>query len=94
MKLFKIHESDNVAVAIETIGFGECVETGGETVRANMEIPAGHKIALADIGEGEAVVKYGCPIGLAGEKIKKGDWIHVHNIRTGLGDLQIGRAHV
>ena len=87
MKLFKIHESDNVAVAIETIGFGECVETGGETVRANMEIPAGHKIALADIGEGEAVVKYGCPIGLAGEKIKKGDWIHVHNIRTGLGDL-------
>ena len=87
MKLFKIHESDNVAVAIETIGSGECVETGGKTVRANMEIPAGHKIALADIGEGEAVVKYGCPIGLAGEKIKKGDWIHVHNIRTGLGDL-------
>ena len=70
MKLFKIHESDNVAVAIETIGSGECVETGGETVRANMEIPAGHKIALADIGEGEAVVKYGCPIGLAGEDQK------------------------
>ena len=52
-----------------------------------MEIPAGHKMALADIDEGEEVIKYGCPIGFAKENVKKGDWIHVHNIRTGLGDL-------
>lgn len=87
MRIFKIHENDNVAVAIETIGAGECVEAAGERMVANMEIPAGHKMALADIAEGEAVIKYGCPIGFARENIKKGDWIHVHNIRTGLGDL-------
>ena len=29
MRIFKIHENDNVAVAIETIGAGECVEVSG-----------------------------------------------------------------
>lgn len=87
MRIFKIHENDNVAVAIETIGAGECVVVSGERICANMEIPAGHKMALADIDEGEAVIKYGCPIGFAKENVKKGDWIHVYNIRTGLGDL-------
>ena len=29
MRIFKIHENDNVAVAIETIGAGECVVVSG-----------------------------------------------------------------
>ena len=87
MQILKIHENDNVAVAIEEVSAGAAVEAGGEKVTANMEIPAGHKIALKDIQEGEQVIKYGCPIGIAKEAIKKGDWIHVHNIKTGLGDL-------
>ncbi|MGN1180509.1 MAG: UxaA family hydrolase [Suilimivivens sp.] len=87
MQIFKIHDNDNVAVAIETIPAGTCVDVSGEKITANMEIPAGHKMALRDIKEGEQVIKYGCPIGNAKEDIKKGDWIHVHNVKTGLGDL-------
>lgn len=87
MQILKIHENDNVAVAIEEVPGGAQVEAGGEKVTANMDIPAGHKIALKDIAQGEQVIKYGCPIGVAKEAIKKGDWIHVHNIKTGLGDL-------
>ncbi len=87
MQIFKIHENDNVAVAIETIPSGTCVDVNGEKVTSNMEIPAGHKMALRDIKAGEQVIKYGCPIGNAKEDIKKGDWIHVHNVKTGLGDL-------
>ena len=87
MQIFKIHENDNVAVAIETIPAGACVEVDGEKIIANMEIPAGHKMALREIKEGEQVVKYGCPIGNAKEDIRQGDWIHVHNVKTGLGDL-------
>ncbi len=87
MQILKIHENDNVAVAIETIAAGSCVEVGDSEVVANVEIPAGHKMALKDIAEGEQVIKYGCPIGNAKEAIKKGDWIHVHNVKTGLGDL-------
>lgn len=87
MQIFKIHENDNVAVAIETIQAGASVDVNGDQITANMEIPAGHKMALRDISAGEQVIKYGCPIGNAKEDIKKGDWIHVHNVKTGLGDL-------
>ena len=46
-----------------------------------------HKIALADIKEGEKVIKYGFPIGVAKQDIKAGSWVHVHNVKTGLGDV-------
>lgn len=87
MQILKIHENDNVAVAIETIPAGKEVTVDGEKIVAGMEIPAGHKMALCDIEEGGAVIKYGCPIGNTKESVKKGDWIHVHNVKTGLGDL-------
>lgn len=87
MQILKIHENDNVAVAIETIPAGSEVSVSGETITARTEIPAGHKMALRDIAEGEQVIKYGCPIGNTKEAVKKGDWIHVHNVKTGLGDL-------
>lgn len=87
MTVLKIHENDNVAVAIETIKEGETVEVGGEKITALQEVPAGHKLALKDIKKEEQVIKYGCPIGNAKEDIQKGEWIHTHNVKTGLGDL-------
>lgn len=48
------------------------------------DIPAGHKRALSDIPKGSNVIKYGNPIGYAKEDIKKGDWVHVHNVKTRL----------
>jgi len=72
MDYLKIHPSDNVAVAL----------------RAGLSVPAGHKIALCDIAQGEAVIKYGNPIGYAKEPIAKGAHVHTHNVKTGLdGDF-------
>ena len=48
------------------------------------DVPMGHKIALADIPKGSAVIKYGYPIGVATEDIKKGDFVHTHNLRSAL----------
>ena len=48
------------------------------------DVPAGHKIALADIKKGEKVVKYGYPIGVATQDIKKGDFVHTHNLASAL----------
>lgn len=83
----KINENDNVAVALEALPAGTTVDAGGAEVTTAMEIPAGHKFALADIAEGEPVVKYGFRIGNATAAVKKGEWIHTHNLKTGLGDL-------
>lgn len=87
MKFIKIHENDNVAVAVEIIPEGTEISTGQECVIARTEIPAGHKIALCNIKKETPVTKYGCPIGVAKEDIQAGDWIHTHNIKTALGDL-------
>lgn len=83
----KINENDNVVVALNTIPAGETINVDGKSVTALEEIPAGHKMAIRDIPEGGEVIKYGYRIGNAKEAIKTGGWIHVHNVKTALGDL-------
>ena len=83
----KINENDNVAVALEVIPADTVVNVGGTEVTTVMEIPAGHKFALADLAEGVPVIKYGFSIGNTTAAVKKGEWIHTHNLKTGLGDL-------
>ena len=86
MKLIRIHPADNVAVALADIAKGESITIDGISVTAAEDVARGHKIALADIAEGAAVVKYGNPIGNAKTDIKAGEWVHVHNTRTGLSE--------
>lgn len=66
--LIILNEKDNVGVLKKPLG----------------EIPMGHKIALRDIKKGEKVVKYGYPIGVATQDIKKGDFVHTHNLQSAL----------
>lgn len=86
-QIIKINELDTVAVAISELQSGEQLVLGADTITLQEQIPAGHKIALCDIAQGEAVVKYGSPIGYATQVIKRGTWIHTHNLRTGLGEV-------
>lgn len=83
----KIHENDNVVVALKEITKGESVTVSDNTVVAIENIPAGHKMAICEIPEGGEVVKYGFGIGKAKEAVKAGQWIHTHNVKTALGDL-------
>ena len=86
MKLIRIHPSDNVAVALTDIAVGEHLTADGLEITAAENIARGHKIALSTIREGEPVVKYGNPIGIAKTEIPTGAWVHVHNVRTGLSE--------
>ncbi len=83
----KINQNDNVAVALRPIAKGETLQVGDTEVTTLEEIPQGHKFALKPIQAGEDVVKYGFRIGHAKENIEKGQWVHVHNLKTALGDL-------
>ena len=84
----KIHPNDNVIVALQNIAVGTVLEiTNSLTVTAVNDIPAGHKMAITDITADSEIIKYGSRIGFAKESIKCGDWVHVHNLKTGLGDL-------
>jgi altronate hydrolase len=87
MRVLKIHENDNVAVAIEDIKKGETLNAGSSSITALENIDRGHKIALKDIKKDENVVKYGFPIGHATCDIKAGQWVHSHNLKTALGQI-------
>ena len=87
MRIFRINELDNVAVALENIPSGESISWGEGTVIAKNDIPAGHKMALSFIKEGEKVIKYGNAIGIASRDIEAGSHVHTQNIKTGLKDL-------
>ncbi len=85
-EVIRIHKDDNVAVAAEVVKKGDKFTVDSQEYEAVTDIPAGHKVALCDIGEKEPVIKYGYPIGTASAKVAKGEWVHTHNIKTGLKD--------
>ena len=51
-------------------------------IQAKNEIPLGHKIAMSDLNEGDTILKYGHDIGKVVKSIKKGEHVHVHNVKT------------
>ncbi|MBQ9438747.1 MAG: altronate dehydratase [Lachnospiraceae bacterium] len=85
-KFVKINPNDKVAVALTDLKAGESLQVDGVNVSIQEDIPQGHKFALADLAAGEAVIKYGFSIGNTKEAIPAGAHVHVHNLKTGLGD--------
>ena len=55
---------------------------GSVTIVSESEIPLGHKIAMIDFKEGDTILKYGHDIGKVVKPIKKGEHVHVHNVKT------------
>lgn len=87
MKTIKINPADNVAVAIEPLKKGETIEMDGKTITINQDVPSGHKFLLADVDQGDDIIKYGYPIGHMTETKNAGDFVCHDNIHTNLGGL-------
>jgi altronate dehydratase small subunit len=93
-KAILIDKKDNVATALCELKKGDSIDVGIEgytlTTVLSQDIPFGHKYALKDIRQGEAVIKYGEAIGLATKQIQQGEHVHVHNVESqkGRGDKQ------
>jgi len=71
-----LHPADNVAIAIDPLSVGDAPL--GITVAEG--VAAGHKVASVSIAEGDAIVKFGQPIGAATCPIKRGEWVHEQNV--------------
>ncbi len=87
MNVLKIHEKDNVAVALTAAAAGEKITVDGAEIVLCEDIPAGHKVALRTICADENVIKYGFPIGHAKENIEAGRHVHCHNLASNLSGL-------
>jgi len=81
--ILMIHPRDNVAVALTKLAAGEeAMAKGIEKFVVLDEVPASHKVALRDIAAGEEIVKYGEIIAVSTQEIKKGQWVHTHNLES------------
>jgi galactarate dehydratase len=86
----RVHPQDNVAIVVNDGGLPKgAVFSGGLVLRER--VPQGHKVALADLAEGDEVIRYNVVIGYALKNLPKGSWINEHVIRMpsppGLEDL-------
>ena len=87
---FLVHSpKDNVGVVVVedlkagTEMYGVITETDTSTkAKANHDISIGHKVALKDLKKGDTVIKYGEDVGIIKVDAKRGDHIHVHNMKT------------
>jgi (2R)-sulfolactate sulfo-lyase subunit alpha len=82
-------EKDNVGVVVidKTKANQDCncwIMENDKTVsiKSLNEISLGHKIAMVDLNEGDTILKYGHDIGKVIKSIKKGEHVHVHNVKT------------
>ena len=87
MKFIRINAADNVAVALQDVEADTRIDIDGVDAAACCKIPAGHKVALQDMEEGENGVKYGFPIGHLLTPVKKGCLIDHANLKTNLEGL-------
>ena len=87
---FVVHEpGDSVGVVVvEGVKKGDVltgwVMDGDTTMECATldDIPIGHKISLTDLAVGDTVIKYGTDIGKVVKPIKRGEHLHVHNVKT------------
>jgi altronate hydrolase len=86
--VIRLHPDDSVLIARTTLLPGVAVT---ENVVTSDRIPAGHKVAIRPIAEGEAIRRYGQIIGFATTPIAPGQHIHTHN--CGMGDFSRDYAY-
>ena len=87
MEFIRINPADNVAVAIRDVSAGSRFDVDGMEVMVLDAVPAGHKVALRDMPQGENVVKYGFPIGHLVSAVPQGGLVDHNNLKTNLEGL-------
>lgn len=80
----KINPADSVVVCLVEKKKGEIISVDGQDIVLNQDTPAGHKVLIKDVQEGDNIIKYGYPIGHARQAMKAGDWVNENNLKTNL----------
>lgn len=74
--IFKLHDTDNVAIAIHDLAPGTHIEG----FICQSQIPRGHKVAVAPIDVNQPIWKYQQIIGFSTAPIAPGEHVHSHNL--------------
>lgn len=80
----KINPKDDVIVLLKDFKKGDVVDS----IILLDNIKMGHKVAIHDMKKGHHLIKYGNVIGILTSDVKKGEWIHSHNLKTSLEEKE------
>lgn len=82
----RLHRDDMVIIALKDLAKGQRLDdpNADSGIVLAEDVPQGHKVAARAITKGEHVLKFGYSIGVATTDIGPGEWIHTHNLSTGL----------
>lgn len=78
--VLKIHEKDNVIVALTDLKKGTEINFENEVYQIQNDIAAKHKFVTESLAEGDSVYMYGVLVGKAKKAIAKGDIISTSNL--------------
>ncbi|WP_134702359.1 UxaA family hydrolase [Ammoniphilus sp. YIM 78166] len=84
-RFIQLNEKDHVAIALEPILKGEVLQINENTrVELKEDVQKGHKILVYPVEKGADVLKFGYSIGKARVDLSAGEWVHTHNLESGL----------
>lgn len=93
-RLLKVHPKDNVIVALSDLKGGEIIEFEKAKYTILKDIPAKHKFAQEDFEAGDDILMYGVLVGRAQQKIAKGEWITIFNVKHAANDFNLGERNL
>jgi altronate hydrolase len=92
--VLRIHESDNVWVALQNIPAGTTLSINGQHLTTVEDIEVKHKVAARDLEPGNPIKMYGTTVGVAVLPIFKGMKITTGNIRHETAPVVIEPKHL
>ena len=90
-KYLRIHESDNVLVALQDLTEGTAINFNGQVFNLATPVLAKHKFTIDTLSVGSDIYMYGVLVGKANEAISRGSAITVNNIHHAAGEFKLGR---
>ena len=80
-KVLRLDPRDNAAVVLVPLPAGSSLAVGEDSVTVLEDVPAKHKVALADLLPGERIILYGMTVGEAVHLIARGALLSTSNVR-------------
>jgi altronate hydrolase len=79
--VLKVHEADNVLVALQNLAKGDAIMHGGETYILQDAIPAKHKFFTQNMKTGDKIIMYGVLVGKLQSDIASGSLMTTANTK-------------
>jgi altronate hydrolase len=92
--VLQLDPRDNVLVALTPLAANTVVQFGQDTCPVTQNIPAKHKLALADFKPGDLIQMYGMVVGEATAAIPRGGLLSTRNVRHRAGAYTATRQPV